>query len=79
VSARKFAAGDRVVIKGFPFTDHTGTVVRRSRLLFRKVWVVELDNPGPGGQGIFRGPDRNLKGLDTDDDPRRLRQPSDHP
>ena len=26
-----------------PFKDHTGTIIRRGRVLFAKVWVVDLD------------------------------------
>jgi hypothetical protein len=73
VGRNDFAPGDRVKIKGFPFTGRTGTVIGRDRHLGQKLWTVELDQPGPSGGGLFHGRSGNLVKLDPDDDPRQYR------
>ena len=67
-----FAIGDRVRIKAAPFTDHTGTIIRRGRFGFLKLSVVELDQPKLGS-GVARVHTRGLVKLTPDDDPRRFR------
>jgi hypothetical protein len=55
-----------------PVTEHTGTIIRRGRFGFLKLWVVELDQ-AKLGSGIARIGSHGLVKLTPDDDPRRLR------
>lgn len=42
------AAGQRVVITAQPMRGATGTLLRRTRLVWRRAWLVKLDEPFGG-------------------------------
>ncbi len=69
---KQLAPGDRVRLLEMPFKDHTGTIIRRGRVLFAKVWVVELDQASGLGGGIARV--RKAQKLTPETDPRRFRE-----
>jgi hypothetical protein len=68
---KQLAPGDRVRLLEMPFKDHTGTIIKRGRFLFTKVWVVELDQPAGRGGGIARV--KKAQKLTPETDPRRFR------
>jgi hypothetical protein len=76
MSIRKFKLGDRVRIKGYPFTGHTGTVIGQTRVMLTDMWVVELDQASGLGGRLFKGSDKTLRPLPVEEDPRNWRQPS---
>lgn len=67
---KELAVGDRVRCLEMPVKDHTGTIIRRGRILHLKVWVVQLDQPAGRGGGLVRI--RKLQKLAPDEDPRRF-------
>lgn len=71
MSTKKFKVGDRVRIKGFPFTGHTGTVISLGRFMLRKMWLFNSTKPR-GSAAAYSGPDSNLRPLPPEEDPRNL-------
>jgi hypothetical protein len=53
-SDEEFSIGDRVRCLEFPVKDLTGSIIRRSRVLHLKVWVVQLDQQTGRSRGLVR-------------------------